>query len=116
MLQNVVSVAEKVKETGFVIHDDHMGGRPNYEIQGVGMLSVYTTEGNIIRRYPVALHKGKYCLNSLYICKEDGKVHLSTFSVGGVVNGMSTEDIMEHNKEMLDQGWGFQVLEIVATK
>ena len=70
--------------------DDHTGEKR--ELAGAALLA----NGSVAALIEASI----YCLNELYISKEDGSLHISRMSIGGVMHGGDidgyNEDTIEH--------------------
>lgn len=85
-VRNYEDLVKKVKEDNCMVIDNHDDSER--KLYGVALLSNGTV-GALIDSWC-------FCINELYLSNKDGRVHLSTYSVGGNVYH---KDIEKYNEE-----------------
>lgn len=113
------ALIQKVFNEGYL--DDHRGwfGAVDRNTYLPDVVLVRTDLRNGAVEVCFATDNSSFCVNPFYVSKEDGKVHLSTWSIGSTVrrNGTKTleEAIDDANKEALSSPYSFihEILTVV---
>jgi len=113
------ALIQKVFNEGYL--DDHRGwfGAVDHNTYLPNVVLVRTDLRNGAVEVCFATDDSSFCVNPFYVSGEDGKVHLSTWSIGCTVrrNGTKTleEAIEDANKEALSSPYSFirEILTVV---
>jgi hypothetical protein len=107
------AILEVVKANDGVIADDHGQGR-TLKIAGIAILRRANEERGVV--VPLIETKVGFCLNNLYL--QEGQVHVSRNSVGGLIENGKHADLKSaveaFNADQVDNQWTMGSLERIA--
>lgn len=98
---NINSVMKKIIKGERTFINDHNGNKETMD--GYVILESISDDGGYV--CPIFIGT-TFCLNYLYEDQSDNKLHLSTFSVGGIMNGVYNgfnNEVQKYNYKVLSR-------------